>query len=233
MNRIGRIAIGGIIDSTAIKRAEASRRRSAPGRARGRSTSPTSVAIAEADERAAAGWPRCRPTARRRRCAGRARRRDGAIVSAISADRRQQLVVGIGGAPLRRAHHVEHRDEHERDEGEKQRAPRCGTTFMTRRIARCHRCRAPLPLAGSRVLTMTRERSPTSPSEKGESERSALASELPVGRHLHVARVEAQLHVGLEPEHLAAGQLDADRVLRLAPSRRAGCARSRRCARGP
>ena len=34
-------------------------------------------------------------------------------------DGRQQLVVRIGGAPLRRAHHVEHGDEHERDEGEK------------------------------------------------------------------------------------------------------------------
>ena len=52
-------------------------------------------------------------------------RRSGSNASASDgvghfADRRQELVVGIGGAPLRRAEHVDHRDQHERQERQQQ-----------------------------------------------------------------------------------------------------------------
>ncbi len=103
MNRIGRTAIGGIIEITAT---------SVPKRRARDRQQPDRQAEAEADQRSAMPSPSSEPPQAGRGVgpqhvfAGppvRLGRQPLAMVAAISRDRRQQLVVGIGGAPLRRS----------------------------------------------------------------------------------------------------------------------------------
>ena len=123
MNRTGRIAIGGTIEMTATKRSE--------GRAHERQD-PDREPEGETDERRDAE-PQHEPLQARRGVGPQhdlagspvGLERDASDGVGHLADRRQQLVVGIDGAPLRRRDHVDHRDQHEWQERQQQPC-RCG-----------------------------------------------------------------------------------------------------------